>query len=171
MPLELLCWHRDPNLENQWTWGTVATTYVSTNLGCCHYNQWVCQIWAQCLVPLELTCSHHLYGEWQVADGRQLWHETIIFLDMGHTIGFGDHTDLLSLNELILIMLYIGNQLVKMTIFTRFVLLVQLTISQYCFRYYLGAKWATSHYLNQWWPSLLLDIYITRFWMVLNGHS
>ena len=29
---------------------------------------------------------------------------------------------------------------------------VQLTISQHWLRYWLGAKQATSHYLNQWWP-------------------
>ena len=28
---------------------------------------------------------------------------------------------------------------------------VQLTISQHCFRYWLGADQATSHYLKQWW--------------------
>ena len=40
---------------------------------------------------------------------------------------------------------------------------VQLTIRQHCFRLYrLGAKQATSHYLNQWWPSSLMHIYGTR---------
>ena len=28
---------------------------------------------------------------------------------------------------------------------------VQLTLFQHCFRYWLGAVQATSHYLNQWW--------------------
>ena len=30
---------------------------------------------------------------------------------------------------------------------------VQLTISEHWFRWWLGAKQAASHYLNQWWPS------------------
>ena len=34
----------------------------------------------------------------------------------------------------------------------------QLTISQHWFRQWLGAEQATSHYLNQWWPSLLTYI-------------
>ena len=32
---------------------------------------------------------------------------------------------------------------------------VQLTIIQHCFRYWLGTYKATSHYLSQWWPSVL----------------
>ena len=35
---------------------------------------------------------------------------------------------------------------------------VQLTISQHWFRNWLGAKQATSHYLNQCWPSSLMHI-------------
>ena len=31
---------------------------------------------------------------------------------------------------------------------------VQLTISQHLFKKWLGAKQTTSHYLNQWWPSI-----------------
>ena len=33
----------------------------------------------------------------------------------------------------------------------RLFLRIQLTIIQHCFRYWLGAFQATSHYLNQWW--------------------
>ena len=39
---------------------------------------------------------------------------------------------------------------------------VQLTISQHWFRYWLGADQATSHYLDQWWPSLLTHIFGTK---------
>ena len=39
---------------------------------------------------------------------------------------------------------------------------VQLTISQHWFRWWLGAEQATSHYLNQWWPSSLTHICGTR---------
>ena len=39
---------------------------------------------------------------------------------------------------------------------------VQLTISQHWFRNWLGAKQATSHYLNQCWPSSLMHICGTR---------
>ena len=39
---------------------------------------------------------------------------------------------------------------------------VQLTISQYWFRLWLGTKQATSHYLNQWWPSLLMYLCVTQ---------
>ena len=38
----------------------------------------------------------------------------------------------------------------------------QLTISQHWFRLWLGAKWATSHYLSQCWPSSLMHICSTR---------
>ena len=42
----------------------------------------------------------------------------------------------------------------------------KLTICQYWFRWWLGASQATSHYLNQWWPSLLMHICITwRQWV------
>ena len=37
---------------------------------------------------------------------------------------------------------------------------VQLTIFQHWFRWWLGADQATSHYLNQWQPSLLMHICI-----------
>ena len=39
---------------------------------------------------------------------------------------------------------------------------VQLTIFQHWFRWWLGAGQATSHYLNQWSPSLLMQICVTR---------
>ena len=39
---------------------------------------------------------------------------------------------------------------------------VQLTISQRWFRWWLGADQATSHYLNQCWPSSLTHICSTR---------
>ena len=42
-------------------------------------------------------------------------------------------------------------------------LMVQLTISQYWFKWWLGAKQATSHYLNQWWPSLLTHACVSRW--------
>ena len=38
---------------------------------------------------------------------------------------------------------------------------VQLMIFQHWFRWWLGAGQATSHYLNQWWHSLLTQICIT----------
>ena len=38
----------------------------------------------------------------------------------------------------------------------------QLTITQRSFREYLGAKYATSHYLNQCWPDSLMYICGTR---------
>ena len=40
--------------------------------------------------------------------------------------------------------------------------MVKLTISQYWFRYWLGAEKATSHYLNQWCPSCLTHIHVTN---------
>ena len=43
-----------------------------------------------------------------------------------------------------------------------FFLRFQLTISQCCFRLWLGTKQATSHFLNQCWPSSLTDICGTR---------
>ena len=39
---------------------------------------------------------------------------------------------------------------------------VQLTIFQHWFRWWLGAVQATSHYLNQWWYSLLTHICVIR---------
>ena len=39
---------------------------------------------------------------------------------------------------------------------------VQLTIFQHWFRLWLGAGQATSHYLNQWWSSLLTHICVSR---------
>ena len=39
---------------------------------------------------------------------------------------------------------------------------VQFPISELWFRKWLGTKQATSHYLNQWWPSLLMHIYVTQ---------
>ena len=38
---------------------------------------------------------------------------------------------------------------------------VQLTISQQRFRLWLGAKQATTRYLNQWWCSLRVHIFVT----------
>ena len=38
--------------------------------------------------------------------------------------------------------------------------MVQLTICQHWFRLWLGTEQAASHYLNQWWFSLLMHIYI-----------
>ena len=40
--------------------------------------------------------------------------------------------------------------------------LVQLIVGQYWFRWWLGAEQATSHYLNQHWPSSLTHICDTR---------
>ena len=40
--------------------------------------------------------------------------------------------------------------------------IVKLTISHHCFRIWLGVGQATSRYLNQWWPSLLTHICVTR---------
>ena len=39
---------------------------------------------------------------------------------------------------------------------------VQLTIFRHWFRWWLGTKQVTSHYLNQWWPSLLMHTCITQ---------
>ena len=39
---------------------------------------------------------------------------------------------------------------------------VQLTITQHWFRQWLGAEYATSHYLNQWWPHSLTHVCGTR---------
>ena len=47
---------------------------------------------------------------------------------------------------------------------------VQLTIFQHWFRQWLGAEQATSHYLNQWWPSSTTHICVTRPQWV-NTHS
>ena len=44
----------------------------------------------------------------------------------------------------------------------RLFLKVQLTIFQHWFRYWLGAEQATSHYLNQWWPSSTTHTCVTR---------
>ena len=35
---------------------------------------------------------------------------------------------------------------------------VHLTITQHWFRWWLGAEWATSHYMNQCWPDSLMHI-------------
>ena len=49
-------------------------------------------------------------------------------------------------------------------------LMVKLIIFQHCFRWWLGANQATSHYLNQWWPRLPMHICITRLqWVNHNG--
>ena len=37
-----------------------------------------------------------------------------------------------------------------------------LAITQHCFRYWVGAEKATSHYLNQCWPASLMHICSTR---------
>ena len=39
---------------------------------------------------------------------------------------------------------------------------VQLTSIQHWFTLWLGVEQATSHYLNQWWTSLVTDICVTR---------
>ena len=39
---------------------------------------------------------------------------------------------------------------------------VQSTIFQHCFREWLGADQAIRHYLNQWWLSLLMHIFVTQ---------
>ena len=39
---------------------------------------------------------------------------------------------------------------------------VELTIRQHWFRYWLGTEQVTSHYLSQWWPSVLMHTCITR---------
>ena len=46
---------------------------------------------------------------------------------------------------------------------------VQLTISQHWFRHWLGAEQATSHCLNQWWPSSLTNIRGRRWRWVNTG--
>ena len=47
---------------------------------------------------------------------------------------------------------------------------VQLTIIQHCFRWWLGAEVATSHYLNQWWPLYPMNICVTRTHLPLVPH-
>ena len=50
--------------------------------------------------------------------------------------------------------------------------MVQLTINHYCFRKWLHAEQAIIHYLNQWWPSLLMRIWITQLqWLWVNNFS
>ena len=44
--------------------------------------------------------------------------------------------------------------------------MVQSKISQHWFTSWLGAGQAPSHYLNHWWPSLLIHICITQLWWV-----
>ena len=39
---------------------------------------------------------------------------------------------------------------------------IQLVITQHCCRWWLVARSATSHYLNQWWPSSQTNISVTR---------
>ena len=39
---------------------------------------------------------------------------------------------------------------------------VRLMIKRNWFRYWLGTEQATSHYLNQWWPSLLTHAHIVH---------
>ena len=57
------------------------------------------------------------------------------------------------LNENVYISIYIS---------LKFVPDVKLIIFQYWFRLWLGADQATSHYLSQWWPSLVTRICVTR---------
>ena len=50
----------------------------------------------------------------------------------------------------------------------------QLTIFQHCFRYWLGAVQATSHYLNQWWLVYWriyasLDLNELKVWYLLHS--
>ena len=40
-----------------------------------------------------------------------------------------------------------------------FDLMVQLAKNPHWFKWWLGVEQATNHYLNQWWPSLLIHIY------------
>ena len=44
----------------------------------------------------------------------------------------------------------------------KFILECPINNNQHWFRWWLGAKKATSHYLNQWWSSLLMHIWVTR---------
>ena len=47
-------------------------------------------------------------------------------------------------------------------------LMVQLTFSQHWFRYWLGTKQVISHYMNQWWSTLLLHMCVTQLqWVIL----
>ena len=39
---------------------------------------------------------------------------------------------------------------------------VKLSASHHCFRQWLGAKQAPSHFLNQWWPCLWIHIHTTQ---------
>ena len=48
----------------------------------------------------------------------------------------------------------------------------QLTIFQHWFGLWLGAEQATSHYLNQWWPSSTTHICVTRHrWVNWGRHN
>ena len=46
---------------------------------------------------------------------------------------------------------------------------VQLKIFQHWFRWRLGTGQSTSHYLNQWWPSLLTQIWVSE--LILHGNG
>ena len=47
---------------------------------------------------------------------------------------------------------------------------IQLSICTHWFRKWLGAEWATSHYLDQRWPSLLMHTCVTRPQWVNESH-
>ena len=50
--------------------------------------------------------------------------------------------------------------------------LFQLTICQHCFRYWFAVEQVTSHYPNQWCPSLQTHIVVTRpKWGISSNHS
>ena len=46
--------------------------------------------------------------------------------------------------------------------------MVQLTISKRWVRWWLGAREASSHYLNKWCPRLLTHVWVTRPWWLRN---
>ena len=49
---------------------------------------------------------------------------------------------------------------------------VELTIFQHWFRKWLGANQVTTHYLNQWWHSLLAHICVTRpHWVMMTSSN
>ena len=54
------------------------------------------------------------------------------------------------------------NENCRILILLEFVPRVQLTISYYWFKQWLGAEQAIIHYLNQWGPSLLEHIWTTQ---------
>ena len=48
---------------------------------------------------------------------------------------------------------------------------VQLTIIKHCFRWWLGTEQAASHYLNQWWHSLVMHLCLNELRIYIHHYS